>query len=172
MRVNNYGRRSRPNSGRPTVLRTECFWRYRSCFEVKKKIIKTVWTANSRRRHTRSTFISRVPRLEEVLLKFSASILIERWYFRRTRYPFSNTLTGSSEQRNRIPTSKYVLHFRITNTFFSTTLGTNKHVVNRFLYPFCVPGKGFFFVDTGGNALPHMQIADASYPSVNPSENT
>lgn len=44
-----------------------------------------------------------------------------------------------------------VLYFRITNTFFSTTLGTNKHAVNRFLCPFCayVPGKGFFFYFVG-----------------------
>lgn len=55
-----------------------------------------------------------------------------------------------------------VLYFRITNTFFSTTLGTNKHAVNRFLCPFCAYlAKGSFFLSAGGNALPYMQIADA-----------
>jgi len=102
------------------------------------------------------------------LLKFSTSNF-DRIFEHDIRF---QTLGRSYPSNEIVYQLETVLYFRIANTFFSTTLGTNKHVVNRFLYPFCVPGKGFFFVGRWERALPYMQIADASYPSVNPSENT
>lgn len=77
-----------------------------------------------------------------IILKFTAAGLIE---YLNAISVFKPNLDGVLRETKSYTNSK-LFYFRITNTFFSTTLGTNKHAVNRFLYPFCVPGKGFFFV--------------------------
>lgn len=100
------------------------------------------------------------------ILKFSASSLIEH----------SNMISVFKHLVDGVlrVTKSYTRNcstFSNNKHFFSTTLGTNKHAINRFLYPFVYLAQGSF-LSAGGNALPYMQIADASYPSVNPSENT